>query len=200
MSGLAIASFVQSGLELGWVPRSQTIYVGVILLAVPGVLQLLGSVLAYLARDGAAGAALGVLGTSWLALGLVDVISRRAHPTEVVGLLLLIAGVVVFLSATAIGLAKPLPGLTFAAAALRFVLAAIYQLGATGTWNGAAGILGLVVVGLAGYSVVAFELEGQERHPVLPTFRRGRGAAAVRAQAPAQVAEIGHEAGVRQTT
>jgi hypothetical protein len=38
---------------------------------------------------------------------------------------------------------------------------------------------GLVVVALATYCVLAFELEGQERRPVLPTFRRARGAVAL---------------------
>jgi hypothetical protein len=48
--------------------------------------------------------------------------------------------------------------------------------------------------------VLAFELEGQQHRPVLPTFRRGRGFTAIAADAAAQVDGIANEAGVRQTT
>ncbi len=63
-----------------------------------------------------------------------------------------------------------------------------------------AGIVGLVAVGLAAYCVLAFELEGQQRRPVLPTFRRRRAALAMTDGIPAQLDGIAHEAGVRQTT
>ena len=59
VSGLAIATLVNSGLELHWVGSSQTLEVGVILATVPFALQLIACVFSYLARDGAAGAALG---------------------------------------------------------------------------------------------------------------------------------------------
>src|SRR5437763_536577 len=94
MSALAIASLVQSGFDLRWIAASQATQVGLILLAVPFVVQLIASVFSDLARD-------------------------------------------------------------------------------------AAGMTGLVVVALATYCVLAFELEGQERRPVLPTFRRARGAVAL---------------------
>ncbi len=71
MSGLAVASFVQSGLDLGWMSKSQGGAVALILISVPFVLQLLACVFAYLARDGATGATLGLLATNWLSLGLV---------------------------------------------------------------------------------------------------------------------------------
>ncbi|MGH2867405.1 MAG: hypothetical protein ACRDNK_07540, partial [Solirubrobacteraceae bacterium] len=77
MSGLAVASLVQSGLDLGWVANTQATAVALILISVPFVLQLLASVFSYLARDGAAGATLGLLATTWLSLGLV----RLAYPT-----------------------------------------------------------------------------------------------------------------------
>jgi hypothetical protein len=63
-----------------------------------------------------------------------------------------------------------------------------------------AGIVGLAIVAVAGYCVLAFELEGQQRRPVLPTFRRGRGRAAVIGSAEAAVDDVLHDAGVRQTT
>jgi hypothetical protein len=198
MSGLLIASVVQSGLDLGWVPVRQTSEIGLILIAVPFVLQLLASVFSYLARDGATGAALGVQATTWLALGLLDIVSAPGAVSAATGLLLLAAGSVLALSAIAVSTAKPLPALAFAAAAVRFGLAGVYELSATSFWQDIAGVLGLVVTGLAAYSVLAFELEGQRHEPVLPTFRRPL------APPPAerdgyQLGALTREPGVRQT-
>jgi succinate-acetate transporter protein len=200
MSGLAIGSLVQSGFDLRWFPVSQAVAVGVILLAAPFVLQLLASVFAYLARDGAAGAAIGVLATTWAGIGVVHLVSTPGSRSGALGLLLLAAGGLLALSACAVVVAKPLAGMVFLLASVRFVLVGIYQLGATITWRHVAGIVGLVVLGLAAYCVLAFELEGQQRKPVLPTFRRGRGAVAISEGAAAQLDGVGHEAGVRQTT
>lgn len=186
LSGLAIASLVQSGLDLGWISKLDTRQVGVVLLAVPFILQLVACVFSYLARDGAAGAAVGVLSTTWLAIGLIHITSAPGLTSGALGLLLLSAGGVLVLSATAVAVAKPLVGLVFALAAVRFALSGIYELTANGSWEDVAGVVGLVVCGLAAYSVLAFELEGQQRRPVLPTFRRTGGAF--------------HEAGVRQTS
>lgn len=200
MSGLAIASFIDSGLELGWTTHSQTLEVGLILVAVPFTLQLLACVLSYLARDGATGTTLGVLATSWLAIGLINVASPGSPVSGALGLLLLVAGGCVALSAAAVAQAKPLPAAVFLAAGLRFALSGLYQLTTTSTWEHAAGILGLVVCGLAGYCVLAFELEGQKHAPVPPTLRRGRGADAIHAGSQAQLDQVMHEPGVRQTS
>jgi hypothetical protein len=200
MSGLAIASLVQSGLDLHWVALTQTRAAGLILLSVPFVLQLLSSVFCYLARDGAAGAAIGVLAGSWLGMGLLHVASAPGSRSGALGLMLLAAGSMIALSSLAIGLGKPIAGATFALEGVRFILAGVYELGATGAWQDAAGIIGLVVVALAGYNVVAFELEGVKRHAVLPTFRRGRALAAVSGPPPEQVADLTAEPGVRETT
>ena len=200
MAGLAVASLVQSGFDLRWVPASQATEVGLILLAVPFVLQVFACVFSYLARDGASGASVGVLATTWAAMGLVHIVALPGSRSGALGLLLLAAAAVLALSAIAVTTSKPLPGLIFLAAALRFTLAGIYQLGGGGFWRDAAGVVGLVVLGMAAYCVLAFELEGQQRRPVLPTFRRGWGASAVSAGLDAQLDGVAHEPGVRQTT
>jgi uncharacterized protein len=169
MSGLAIASLVQSGYDLRWVAKSQSLQVGLILIAVPFVLQSLASVFAYLARDGAAGSALGVLATSWLAIGLVHIVSAPGHRSGALGLMLLASAGMLGLSGVAVGSAKPLPATVFAMTGLRFALAGIYELGATGGWQDAAGIVGLVIVAMAGYCVLAFELEDQHRRCSRPS-------------------------------
>jgi succinate-acetate transporter protein len=200
MSGLAIASLVESGLALKWVPSSEAVQAGLILVAVPFVLQLLASIFSYLARDGAAGAATGVLATSWLVLGLSHLTAGTGRPIAVIGLLLVAAGGVLALSAVAIGIGKPLPAAVFMLAALRFGLAGVYELSGTMFWQDIAGVVGLVVCAGAGYCVLAFELEGQQRQTVLPTLRRGRAELAMSGEAGAQVDGVAHEAGVRQTT
>lgn len=200
MSGLAIASLVQSGYDLHWIGSSQVHAAGLVLISVPFVLQLIASVFAYLSRDGAAGAALGVLSASWLGMGLVHLTSTPGSRSGAMGLMLIAAGGVLLLSALAVSVPKPLPGLVFMLAGIRFVLSGIYEVGASGTWRDAAGILSLVILGLAAYCVLAFELEGEQHRPILPTFRRGRGRVAVQGD-PAQVIDgVITEPGVRQTT
>jgi hypothetical protein len=198
MSGLAVASLVQSGFDLRWIAASQAHEVGLILLAVPFVLQLIACVYSYLGRDGAAGAAVGLLATTWAAMGLVHLTSVPGTRSGALGLLLLAAAGTLALSAIAVSSGKPLPGLVFLAAGIRFALAGVYQLGAVAFWRDAAGICGLVVLALACYCLLAFELEGQKRAPVLPTLRRGR--AALGDGVAAQMDGIAREAGVRQTT
>lgn len=200
LSGLAIASLVESGLSLGWVAKTQVHEIGLILIAVPFVLQLLACVFSYLSRDGAAGATLGVLSTTWLGLGLVHLTSSPGSRSGALGLLLLAAGGLLALSALAIGISKPLPAVVFGLAAIRFALSGIYQLGDVSTWEHAAGIVGLVVTGLAAYAVLAFELEGQRHRPVLPTFRVGQGRRAITAAGLQQLDGVANEAGVRETT
>ncbi len=133
MSGLAVASFVQSGLDLGWIPKAQGTDVALILLSVPSVLQLTACVFAYLARDGATGATLGLLATTWLSLGLVHLVSKPGSTSPALGLLLVATGTMLALSAAAVAVVKPLPAAVFAVGALR--------------WE-------------------------DQRHPLLPTFRR----------------------------
>jgi hypothetical protein len=200
MAGLVVASLVDSGLELHWIATSQAHEVGLILVSVPFILQLIACVFSYLARDGAAGAALGLLASTWLGMGLIHLESKPGQMSGALGLLLLATGGALALSALAVGRAKPLPALAFLTAGIRFGLAGIYQLSAVTAWQAASGVVGLVITAMAGYSLLAFELEGQSRVPVLPTFRRDRGASAIRDGAAAQLDQVVHEAGVRQTS
>ena len=200
LAGLTIASLVQSGLDLHWVALGQTHDAGLMLMTVPFGLQLIACIFSYLSRDGAAGAAVGVLSLSWLGIGLVNATSTPGSRSGALGLMLLASGSVLVFSAIAVGTAKPLPATVFGLAGIRFVLTSIYLLGGADVWQHATGIVGLVVLGGAAYSVLAFELEDQAHRPVLPTFRRGRGRVALDGPAAARVDGVTSEAGVRQTT
>jgi hypothetical protein len=172
MSGLGIASLLESGLALHWIAADEVAQVGLALIAVPFVLQLLACVFSYLSRDGASGAAVGVLSTMWLAIGLVHLSTGTVSRNGALGLLLLGAGVALAMSATAVSLANPLAGIVFLLAALRFLLAGVYELGGALAWQHVAAIVGLMISLLASYAVLAFELEGRARRPLLPTFRK----------------------------
>jgi succinate-acetate transporter protein len=200
MSGLAVGSLVQSGLDLGWIAQAQVTQVGLILIAIPFVLQLVACVVAYLARDGAAGAALGVLSGTWLAIGLVHVIAVPGQRSGAMGLMMLASAGTLTLSSIAVAVAKPLPAGLFLIVAARFALGGVYELGGPDFWRDAAGVIGLLITAVAAYSVLAFELEGQRHAPVLPTFRRGRGHQATTAGIIEQIEEIANEPGVRQTS
>jgi succinate-acetate transporter protein len=200
LAGLAVASFVQSGLDLHWIKVGQTHQVGLVLIAVPAILQLVACIFAYLSRDGAAGATLGLLATTWLGIGLIHLTSVPGHTSGALGLLLLAAGTTLACSAAAVSTGKPLPGVTFGLTATRFILAGIYELSAVSSWEHVAGIIGLLITGLAVYGVLAFELEGQRHRPLLPTFRRGLGARALEGGPAAQLEQISSEAGVRRLT
>jgi uncharacterized protein len=200
MAGLAIASLVQSGYDLRWVSHGQGMKVGLVLLAVPFFLQFLASVFSYLARDGTTGTAVGVLSASWLAIALIHLASKGGHRSGALGLMLLAAGAILLLSAIAAAATKPLPGAVFAIVGIRFLLSGAYELGAPQALASAAGIAGLVVVALAGYCVLAFDLEGLEQRAVLPTFRRDRADAAVSGTPRAALDDVAHAPGVRQMT
>ena len=200
MAGLAIASLVQSGYDLHWIARGQGLEVGLVLLAVPFFLQFLASVLSYLARDGTTGTAVGVLSASWLAIALIHIASGGAHRSAALGLMLLAAGGILVLSGLVTASTKPLPSAVFAVVGIRFLLDGVYELGASPSFSTAAGIAGLVVVALAAYSVVAFDLEGIAHRTILPTFRLGRGRAALTGAPTAALDDVVHEPSVRQMT
>jgi succinate-acetate transporter protein len=200
MSGLGIASLIQSGFDLHWIGADQGVDVGLMLIAIAFLLQVIASILAFLARDGATGAIVGVLATCWLAIGLVHIHAPAGHRSGALGLMLLASAGILALLSSAVTVTKPLPGTVFTIEAIRFSLAGVYELGGSGVWRDVAGILGLVVLTMAGYCALAFELEGQQRRPVLPTFRRGRGRTAVLGSGDAAVDDVLHDAGVRQTT
>jgi uncharacterized protein len=132
----------------------------VILVSVPFLLQLVASVFSYLVRDGAIGACTGVLSTTWLAMGLLHITSP-GQTSDALGLLLLSAGGMLALSSIASTLDKRLPAVVFGLAAVRFGLAGIYELSSNGSWQDAAGVVGLVVCGVAAVGVLTLEIQGK---------------------------------------
>jgi succinate-acetate transporter protein len=191
LAGLVVASLVLSGLDLGWVPTTQSQVIGIVLLTGAVPLQATACVSALPARDGAAATSMGLLAVSWISTGLVRLVSVPGSTSHPLGLVLLATGTLLAGAALAQAAGKPLVGLAVALAAGRLVLSALYELTRAGGWQTVSGIVGLAVVATAAYLVTALLLEDARDHPVLPTWRRGRGALS------ADVDGAGREAGVR---
>lgn len=197
-SGLAIASLVLTGLQLGWVAAGRSHHVGELLLVTAVPLQLIAAVLAYLARDAATGGAMGVLGVTWAGTGVVLTGSAPGSTSSALGLVLLAAGGLLMGAALIAVPSRMLHALVVVLAGTRFAVSGIYELSGSGGWRDAAGWMGLAVMACAAYAVWAFDLEDARGRPVLPTLRRGAGARAISAPLSDQVADVEHEAGVRR--
>ncbi len=198
LAGLTCGSIVVSGLELGWVGQPERAEVGLIVLAFAAPLQLLASVLCFLARDATAGTGFGILAGSWASIGLVFVHAPTSKASEALGLLLLGSGTLLALTAAVELRSKVIPAATLGVAAARFLLSGLFDLTASTGFQHAAGIAGLVVAGLAAYTVLALELEDAQDATVLPLFRRGRGRAALEGDFASQVEQAANEPGVRE--
>lgn len=167
-------------------------------LTLPFVLPLTGCVLAYLARDAATGTAAGAIATTWLALGIVQVVDSPRATSGALGLMLIASASLLALTTVSIAIVKPLPAVLFFAAAVRFALTGIYHLSSDRGFQKAAGVIGLVLFAVALYAVLAFELEDQ-RKALLPTFRRKSAAVALSGADGEATGDLAREAGVRRT-
>lgn len=147
-------------------------------------LQLLASIFGFLARDSAAATGMGILSASWLTIGLVKL---NSAPTATSAALLIPA------IGTAFG--KLALALVLFLAATRFFFTGIYQLTANPDVQYAAGVVGLVLLGVAFYAALALELEDVRRKTVLPLLRLGAGKASVEGNMDDQ---LEREAGVRE--
>jgi succinate-acetate transporter protein len=196
-AALAGVSLVAAGFDFGWVAQADKGQVGTLLIAFAFPLQLVASILAFLARDGATGTAFGIQAASWLAIGLIYVSSPPGSTSPALGLLLVAAGGALALGAASVALTKIVPALVVGLTGIRFATAGIYELSSAGTWKHVAGAAGLAVVAVAAYGVLALVLEDGEGTTVLPLGRVRRGALALRGSPADQVEPALHEPGVR---
>jgi uncharacterized protein len=93
---------------------------------------------------------------------------------------------------------KATAGAVILAGSARFVLSGLYELTSQSGVERAAGIVGLVLVGVAAYVGVASLLEDNAKKSVLPLGRRGRERAAIDDGLDAQLHDLETEAGVRE--
>jgi len=195
---LAGGTVLVSGLQLGWLRPSDGEQVALILLAFVFPLQLLSSVLGFLARDVVAGTGMGLLAGSWGSIALVQLTSEPGATSDPLGLFLLVAGVAMLVPAAASATGKLVPVAVLGTTAVRFAATGVYQLTADTTWRDVAGVVGLVLGALAVYAAAAMAIEDARRETVLPLGRRHRGAASVGGGLREQLDRVEREAGVRE--
>jgi succinate-acetate transporter protein len=195
---LAVGTFVLAGLQLSWIAKTQMHEVGLLLIAFVFPLQALAAIYGFLSRDPVAGTGMALLSGSWLCIGVASATGVPGRTSGALGLLLVASAACLLVPVLAAGSGKVLAAVVMAGAACRFAATGGYQLSGGHTWKVAAGIVGLVLAALAGYGGLAFEIESNRRRTVLPTGRRGLGRASFTSDFAAQVADVHHEAGVRE--
>jgi succinate-acetate transporter protein len=196
--GLAAASLPFSGLQLGWVRPDQGHQVALIMIGFAFLAQALAAVVGLLARDGTAATAMATLALTWLVVGWVMNTSPPGTTSRALGLLLIFSGSAMTLIGLTAALSKLVPAAVFLVAALRFFSTAGYHLTGAAGWQRTAGVIGLILFGLAMYAAWAANLEDALGRTVLPLGRRGKGRLAVTGSLLEQTRDVVTEPGVRE--
>ncbi|MHB1837366.1 MAG: acetate uptake transporter family protein [Solirubrobacteraceae bacterium] len=198
-TGLAVATLLLSGMELGWISGADRVQTAVLIIAFAPTIQLVACVFGFLARDAIAATALGVQAMTWLAIGLSLLLAKptsHGHSHEL-ALLLFVSGTVMLASAGNAAHTKLVPALVVGLTGLRYLLTGVYKLGNGIVWEHAAAWTGIVLCAMAVYAVISLETEDIRHHTVLPTLRRGKGKTVLEPRLAEQVQEVAAEAGVR---
>jgi uncharacterized protein len=194
--GLVAATVLFSAVQLHWIPTTQSSVAALTALVVTVPLQLLASVIGFLARDPVAATGMGVLAATWALTGVVTLQSPPGAVSPGLGVLLLTAAVAVLVPAVA-GRSKLAVAVTMASTAVRFGVTGGYELSGSAGWRVAAGVVGLVVAACAGYAALALELESHGRREVLPIGRSGLARESAGGQGVFDEEELAREPGVR---
>lgn len=195
---LAVATLLVSGLQLRWFGPSDGIFVGVLIAAFVVPVQLVAVVFGFLARDPVAATGVGVLAGTWLATALVLIVAPPGSTNDPLGVLLLAAGASLLVPAAAAVMAKLVAAAVMVLAGARFAASGVYELTGSAAWQDVAGVLGLVLCGVALYAALALGLEDARRATVLPTLRRGQGRKSIQGDLAQQTEHVSREAGVRE--
>lgn len=196
---LVPAGLLLAGTQLGWFSLSDQKMIPFLLLGIAVPLMLVASVLGFLGRDALVGTGFGLFAGTWLAYSLASLSGPPGHVSHAMGVFFLAIGAV-FVLLTGGGLAggKAAAGAVILAASARFSLSGLYELTSSKGIEHAAGIVGLVFVGVAAYVGFVSLLEDSARRTILPIGRRGAARDALSRGLDAQLAELEHEAGVRE--
>jgi succinate-acetate transporter protein len=195
---LGTATLLLSGVQLQWLPPEDATTVAVILLVFVAPLQLLASVIGFLARDPVAGTGMGILAGTWAAVGFTTLRSPLGTTSHALGLLLLVSATAMLVPALGAHEAKLVPALVLATTALRFLLTGVYQLSGITGWKVAGGATGVVLCAFALYAATAFMVEETSHRSWLPLGRRSGGRRAITGDLSQQLDHIASEAGVRE--
>jgi succinate-acetate transporter protein len=169
---LLLATTAFSAVQLGWVPPTEGRIAGLVAVFATVPLQLLASVIGFLARDPVAATGMGVLTGTWGVVGISTLTSPPGATSEELGVFLVAAGVCMLVPAVSAG-SKLIPAAVMGVAGVRFAVTGVYHLTASAQWKATAGWVGLALAVLALYAALALELEGSHRRTILPLGRRG---------------------------
>jgi succinate-acetate transporter protein len=196
--GTFFATMVLAGIELNWVPVGEfhKLAIGILVFTVP--LQLISCVYGFLARDTVCATGMGVQAGMWAVVGLDHLFSKPTSTTSALGLMLVIGAFAAAMPAIGAVSSKMLAAAVMFTTAVRWSITAGYEFTSSSAWRTAGGAAGILLAVLALYASLAFEIEDQRRHTVLPTFRAGLGKKAIDAPMRMQVDQVAHEAGVRK--
>jgi succinate-acetate transporter protein len=193
-----VGMLLLGGIGVGWVHGQDEQTAGLLIAAFVFPLELVATVIAFLARDTASATSLGMFSTSWLAFGLALFTGEPGARSDALGLYGLMFGVMVIALSAAAFLGKPLLGILLGIASTRSILSGAWNLGA-GQWaETAAGVIGIVIAGCSVYGGLAFLLEDLKQAPVLPLLRIGAARESFEGDLQAQLERVETEAGVRQ--
>lgn len=197
-AGLAGATLVLSGIDLGWFGTQERTQAAIIILAFAPPLQLLASVMAFLGRDPLMATGMGILAATWMAIGLVLATTPPGSTSDALGALLLVSAVALLFPASGAASKKGVPALVIGAAALRYALNGVFQTSGVTFWQDASGVFGIVLTALALYGALSLGLEDSQKRTVLPTLRRGKGRLVLERDPGEQAGRVGIEPGVRE--
>jgi uncharacterized protein len=169
---LAGGTLLVSGLQLKWLEPAEGTQVALVLIAFVFPLQLVASVLGFLARDVVAGTGMGILSGTWLSIALVTLTGQPGATSDALGLFLLLAAVAMLVPAAAAAAGKLVATAVLATTSLRFATTGLYQLTASDGWKATAGAVELLLCALALYAALAMALEDALGRAVLPLGRR----------------------------
>ena len=181
----------------GWIPLVEQPDVGRTLVAFVFPLELLATVVAFLARDTLGATTLGLFTTSWLSLGWSQLSSPPGKTSVTLAIYLFGFAATVLVLALMSTAGKPFFSVLLALSAARMVVAGYVQIGGGQAWEHAAGGCGIALAAFALYGGAALGLEDARRREVLPLFRRG-GADEAFQGFEAQLERLESEPGVRQ--
>lgn len=192
-----IGMLLLGSLAIGWIPVDEQKDVGMLLMSFVFPLELIATVMAFLARDTLGATTLGLFTTSWLALGWTDFSAAPGTKSVTLGIYLFGFATAVLLLALMSTLGKPFFSVVLLTAAARMVVAGYYEVGGSHEWLKVSGGFAIALAGLAMYGGAALGLEDARQRELLPLFRRGAAAEAFQGF-EAQLESLEAEPGVRQ--
>jgi succinate-acetate transporter protein len=182
---------------IGWIPVGEQKNVGMMLMAFVFPLELIATIVAFLARDTLGATTLGLFTTSWLALGWADYASAPGTTSVTLGIYLFGFGTAALLLALMSTRVKPFFSVLLGVAVARMVLSGVYEIGGVHAWYKISGGFGIALAALAMYGGTALALEDARQQELLPLFRRGGADQAFQGY-EAQLERLEAEPGVRQ--